>query len=763
MAYEIPQQLEYKEKIIFGLTFQQLGYALIFGVLTLIAIKLNVDGTIKYILAAFFVSLGGIFVFFDVGTYIKNFYLFIRFGDKKILDNKMKEYLGIQKVENRIIYAKEKVAILRIDPLNFNIKSDLDKETITIGFQKFLNSLDFPIQILITTKKLNLEQYINSLKDKYSGDELKEYGEFLRNLIQANEIRNREFYIIIPERQNLEIQAMLCIERLMSLGLKVHRLTDTGLLNILISFFDPPKDKTPVEDKEAKLHYMISPNIIKNKMDKLVTDNKLNRIITCEGYPRNVVEGFLDKIISGNDDIDISIHIEPFPIETTMVVLNKELQKQGADLYSAKKVGSLNLSLDIKYQDTINVLKELQKGKQKLFNVSLYFNCKTSNDKELDFLTRKIESELNSLMIIPKIPYYRMIEGYKSIMPLATDKLKIKRNITTDALSAFFPFTSPFLNVQETGVMLGLNKNKIPIIKDIFSLSNPSGLVLATSGGGKSFYTKLFIARQIMNNTKVLVIDPQGEYSGIASQYNGEVITISKDSASIINPLDLMGHDYIEKRLSLMDLFDIMFGNLNEVQKAILDKALNNTYARKNINIDSWHNKPPKLSDLEKELYALRNSASSLEKPTINALLNRLSMYTTGVFSFLNKETNINFEKDLVVFNIGEMPKQVKPVIMFLVLDFAYMKMKKDKAKKILAIDEAWSLLGRTEEAGYLFEIVKTCRKYNMGLLLITQDVADLVNSKAGSAVLANTAYTLLLRQKPAIIDSIVKTFNLSQ
>jgi hypothetical protein len=137
-------------------------------------------------------------------------------------------------------------------------------------------------------------------------------------------------------------------------------------------------------------------------------------------------------------------------------------------------------------------------------------------------------------------------------------------------------------------------------------------------------------------------------------------------------------------------------------------------------------------------------------------------MYTEGVFSFLNRQTDINFDKQFVCFNIGNMHRQVKPVIMFLILEYVYMKMKSDNRRKLIVIDESWSLLGKTEESSYIFEIVKTCRKFNLGLLMITQDVADLLTSRAGQAVLSNSSYTILFRQKPNAIEQIVRTFDLS-
>ena len=320
-------------------------------------------------------------------------------------------------------------------------------------------------------------------------------------------------------------------------------------------------------------------------------------------------------------------------------------------------------------------------------------------------------------MIIPRIPNFRMLQGLKSTTPLASNQLGIKRNITTEALSTFFPFTSSFLNIDATGIWLGLNRNNIPIIKDIFNLSNPNGMILATSGSGKSFFTKLFISRQLMNNVKVIVIDPQSEYIKLCERYNGQIINISRDSKTIINPLDLMEHDYAEKRLQLMDLLQIMLGGseqVSEIQKAVLDKCLTEVYRRKGITDDSktWNNKPPLLKDLLEELQRLEKRVTITERPTYRSLINRLSMYVDGVFSFLNQHTKIDFNNEFVVFNIGEMPRQVKPTLMFLILDYVYMKMRETKERKILVIDEAWSLLSRTEDADYIFEIVKTSRKF---------------------------------------------------
>ena len=448
-----------------------------------------------------------------------------------------------------------------------------------------------------------------------------------------------------------------------------------------------------------------------------------------------------------------------------MVIVNREQQKQRADLYALQNKGIINPALEIQYKDTRNVLENIQRGNEKLFKLSLYITCKGESKEELDLLTKKTESILNAMLMIPMKQKYLMHKGIKSTIPLAANELGSNRSVTTSALSAFFPFTSQFLQIDNDGIWLGLNKNNIPIIKDLFKLYNVNGVVLASSGGGKSYFTKLMISRLLLNDTKVMVVDPQAEYTDLVKRFQGQLVTISRYSKTIINPLDLMGHDFDEKKLTLMDLFPVMIGQVSEIQKAVLDKALTQVYKKKGItnNFKTWCKEPPIMGDLLKELKKNSKHATKTEGETYRSLINRVEMYVTGVFSFLNKQTCLDFNNRFVCFNIGDMPNQVKPAIMFLVLDYVYMKMRKDIERKILVIDEAWSLLQRTEDEGYIFKIVKTCRKYNMGLLLITQDVADLLLNKAGKALLNNSEYTLLLRQKPAIIDQVKKTFQLSQ
>nr|AQS34902.1 hypothetical protein [uncultured archaeon] len=757
MTYQIPQQLEYKERIMFGLTFKQLAYGLLFGIIALVFFKILPSG-LNFVLAVLVSCVGTGFMFFDFSMHIKNYWYYYKSRKISLNESELNAFIGIKKIEDSVIINSQnkKVAILRVNPINFSIKLPEEKESIMLAFQKFLNSLDFPTQIIMNTESLDLKDYLSSLKsrliEKSYGDIFESYKNYLNGVITSKKIMNRVFYLVIPEQNDIEIQVNICIERFNSLNLKVERLNNKQLQELILKFI--PKK----QDNQKKFIE------INNNINHLDINKSFYRVIYASGYPRTVEPGFLDRIVSLLGDFNLSLQIKPYPIEHMLVDLNKELQKQRADLYAMQSKGIINPSLEIQYNDTRSTLETLQKGDERLFNISLYVTCKADSVSDLDLLTKKVEAELNSIMILPKVAKFRMIQGFKSVLPLGMDEVKVNRNITTRALSAFFPFTSQFLQADNTGVWLGLNKNNIPIIKDIFKLSNPNGVVLAQSGGGKSYFCKLLITRYLLNGTKVIIIDPQGEYKALVKRFGGQIIDLSRESNTLINPLDLMGHDYTEKRLSLMDLMPVMLGGLSEPQKAFLDKAITNAYADKGINMisDTWSNEPPIMEDLLESLTKLVKKATQIENATLRSVINRLDMYVSGVFSFLNKHTNLKFNNNLVCFDLGNMPKQIKPVVMFLVLDYVYMKMKSDISRKILLVDEAWSLLSRTEDAGYILEIVKTCRKFNMGLLLINQEVEDLFNSRAGKSVLANSAYTMLLKQKPSVIKNICEAFHLS-
>ena len=416
MSYEIPQSLQYQEKIIFNLTLEQLLYAAGFGFpAVIIYAKLPFSIYTRIALAVIPVTIGLMFMFLDLKTKISDFRAYRKFRRATMFDSAMKRFLRISAVEESCYHVQTKqgvkrVAILRVEPINFKIKSKDERDSIIFAFQKFLNALDFPVQLLMYTDELNLNSYLSQLdfKAKQIGNPLyKElyagHKKYLDDLMREKIDANRRFLIAIRENEmGLDAQLKIVNDLLQSMNLKSTRLGGRQLINVLIRMFNNPRGRTEILKKEKTIYTITAPEEVVNHPDCIKINQYYNRIVSAVGYPRMVEEGFLDRIVTAAGNFDLSIHIEPFPIETTLLMLNKEVQKQRADLFAAELKHSFQPSLEIQYKDTQSVLNSIQKGEEKLFNVSLYINVKAKDLKELDILTKTIQSRLNSMLIIPK-------------------------------------------------------------------------------------------------------------------------------------------------------------------------------------------------------------------------------------------------------------------------------------------------------------------------------------------------------------------------
>lgn len=519
------------------------------------------------------------------------------------------------------------------------------------------------------------------------------------------------------------------------------------------------------EYEDRLIEYLTSPStIITNPSNIQIT--KYHQIICAINYPRLVDPGWLTRLIEMNLDFDLSLHISPYKIDTTVKLLENEIKKQKTDLYAMETEGKIvPQSLIQQHQDTMALLQLIQEGTEKMFDMALYIDAKAYNKEDLDRISKQIRDTMNSIMIIPKIPSYQMYQGLRSVLPVGLDELKVTRNITSSAAAACFPFAITSMEQHATGILIGFNEyNSIPIIVDPFELSNPNTLVLGTSGGGKSYAIKLLLMREFMEGVAINIIDPQAEYADLIRTFNGDIIRIAPDSESVINPFDLMDQTYDEKKLSLLAFFRCLLGELTEPQRAILDETIDRAYEEKGINKDpkTWSLQPPLLEDLYKEVLPLTKSQKEIIYKPAMAIVNRLKSYVFGPMRFLNQHTKIDLSNRMISFDIRDAPDIGKGTIMFLLLEYVYTQMKKSKTRKILVIDEAWTVLSAGEQAEYILRLVKTCRKFNLALVMITQDVEDVLASRAGRAVLTNTATKLLLKQDTSVLDQIVERFHLN-
>ncbi len=514
-----------------------------------------------------------------------------------------------------------------------------------------------------------------------------------------------------------------------------------------------------------ELQDVIAPSALQISPKSLSLGEKIARTFFVISYPRFLTTGWFSPIINLDKMFDISIHIHP--LETTEVL--RKFQKRVAEIESQISIREdkglvRDPKLDTAYADLEYLRDRLQQAQEKLFDVGLYITIYGDSREEIDKIETEIRSILEARLIYLKPALFQQEQGLKSVLPLANDKLGVLSKLNSDPLSSIFPFVS-FDLTSDRGILYGINRhNSSLVLFDRFSLENYNSVVFAKSGAGKSYMMKLEILRSLMFDADVIIIDPEREYEYLAETAGGRYFNITLSSEHHINPFDLPipredenPADILRSNIiTLVGLFRIMLGGLTPEEDSIVDKAITETYALKDINSESdfTNIEPPILSDFELVLTGMEGSES---------LVQRLTKYTSGTWSgFLNRATNVDMNKRLIVFSVRDMEDDLKPVAMYIITHHVWNMVRKVLKKRILVVDEAWWMMKSDDTASFLYSIAKRGRKYFLGLATITQDVADFLGSKYGKAMLTNSSIQILLRQSPTSIDLIQDTFKLS-
>ncbi|MBI3633538.1 MAG: DUF87 domain-containing protein [Candidatus Vogelbacteria bacterium] len=514
-----------------------------------------------------------------------------------------------------------------------------------------------------------------------------------------------------------------------------------------------------------ELQDVIAPSALKITQDSILLGEKIARVFFVISYPRFLSEGWFAPIVNLDKIFDISIIIHP--IETTTIL--RQLQKKIAEVQSQiganeKKGMVRDPILDTAYRDIEKLRDELQQAREKIFDVGLYITIYGENEEALSKSEAEIKNLLESKLIYVKPALFQQEEGFKSILPNANDQLNINSKLNSSPLSSMFPFVS-FDLTSNKGILYGVNRhNSSLILFDRYSLENYNSVIFAKSGAGKSYATKLEILRSLMFDTEVIVIDPEREYEFLAEAVGGRYFNISLSSEHHINPFDLpfvredeSPADILRSNIiSLVGLFRIMLSGLTPEEDAVMDTAIRETYALKDITADSDFSgkEPPLLSDLELVLAGMDGGAG---------LAQRLLKYTQGTWAgFLNKPTNVDINKKFIVFSVRDMEDELKPVAMHIIMNYIWNAIRRNLRKRLLVIDEAWWMMKSEDTASFLFGLAKRCRKYYLGLATITQDVADFMASPYGKPIINNSSIQFLMKQAPAAIDTLQKTFNLT-
>ncbi|MEK7517349.1 MAG: DUF87 domain-containing protein [Patescibacteria group bacterium] len=510
---------------------------------------------------------------------------------------------------------------------------------------------------------------------------------------------------------------------------------------------------------------VIAPSSVEVDFNFIRVGQNFYKTLFIAGYPRYVSPNWLSPLIDFSHSLNISMFIYPTSTSDVLNDIRRKTAEMEATISSQLDQG---LVVDARVQaaldDALALSEELAKGVERFFQMSLYVTLYGESLPEIEQATKRLESTLSSLLILPKTATLQMEDGFKSTIPLGVDNLFIARNMDTTSLASTFPFTSATLS-QDKGIMYGLNQqNDSLIVFDRFTLENANEVVFGKSGSGKSFFIKLEAMRQFMFGTEIIILDPEGEYEAITKTFGGEYVLFTPSSPIKINPFDLSGL-YTEgenelglKILSLHGLLKIVLGELDAAHDAILDRALVETYRQKGItsNPATQKRKPPILEDLYKTLLGT-------EDPQAQELALRLEKFIKGSLSgIFNQQSNFDITNPFTTFSIKALEDELRPIAMHIVLDFVWTRIRKTLKKRLLILDEAWYLMKYQDSASFVYSIAKRARKYYLALTTATQDVQDFLSTDYGKAVLSNSSIQMLLKQSPTEIDMVSTIFYLS-
>ncbi len=559
-----------------------------------------------------------------------------------------------------------------------------------------------------------------------------------------------------PRQQQLEDGAALVQEQI-----KTAPLSPEQTREIILS-------EEALRQGEVTIHDLVAPAAMQVNSSYLELSGLFVRTLFAIEYPRYISIGWFAPILNFSSTLDIAMFFYPVEAEIILKQLRNRAGNLEAQLSANQEKGApRDPVLETGLRDIEKLRDDLTQGIEHFFQYALYVTLYAKSREELDTTTEKIESLFGGRLVFTRRALYQTEPGFNSTLPLGNDELGVGFNMNSSPCASSYPFISSELS-SDTGVLYGINRhNNSLVIFDRFSLPNANSVVFATSGAGKSYAIKLEVLRSLMQGTDVIIIDPEMEYKYLSDAVGGTYIDVSLSSESKINPFDLprphrgeteRPADTIRSAvITLKGLVRLMLGDLDRDEDSIVDRALIETYRKKDITAESdlATVEAPTMQDLQEVLEGMDGAQN---------LVVRLKKYTEGTFAgFVNYPTNLDLRNQLVVFSVRDLEDELKPIAIYTIVNYIWNVVRSELKKRLLVIDEAWWLLQREDSAKFVYALVKRCRKYYLGITTITQDVEDFLNSPYGRAIVTNSAIQLLLRQSPAAVATVAKTFNLTE
>lgn len=511
---------------------------------------------------------------------------------------------------------------------------------------------------------------------------------------------------------------------------------------------------------------IIAPSGIEIDFNDIRIGSTYYRTYFIAGYPREVGPNWLSPVVNFSHALDISMFYYPIDAKEVLKNLRRKITEMQTELNIEYKEGRiLDPELQLALQDAKMLQDELVAERERFFHFALYLTIPSKDKKELDLISNQVESILGGILLTARKATLQMENGFKSTLPLHDDQLKVCRNMDTTSIATTFPFTSSSLT-SDQGVMYGINEhNGSLIVFDRFQLENANMVIFGKSGSGKSYAVKLEAVRHLLLGTEILVIDPENEFRTLCEAVGGEYVTYDFNSQARINPFDLSqvyeeGLDELGlKILVLHSLMKVMLGKMSPNQEAIIDRALVETYRMKGITTESETQKreSPLLEDLYKMLLGMEDT----EAKDLASLLERYVIGSAkGLF---DQPTNVDIKNTFTVFGIRDLEETIRPIGMFLILDYIWTRVRRDRKRRILYVDEAWIMMKHEDSANFLHSLAKRARKYYLGVTTISQDIEDFLTSDKGISIVTNSSIQVLMKQSATAIDKLADVFYLSE
>ena len=632
------------------------------------------------------------------------------------------------------------------------------------AFAGALNALDFPAQLLVRQHPPRLERLRDDLREAQpedlppqTRDAAESLGRLLTDLENRDGILDRRFYAVCEVARIDDLRGLLA-----RAGLSVHQLKGRQLRMFLIA---ATLGGSPSEhDEESPVEVEIGRREVRIGLPGQRTGAHLTRSLHLGKWPRSLAPGFLQGLMAAGAPMDLSVHVGPIPAEQAARTLEwQKVRFESAQSLSFKRGRTMSPEAEIALEDITRLRDEVQRGRERLFHSSLSVTLHAKDETSLREMTQRAKAHFAATLGKLDNLAFRQREGLLATLPLALNAVAEWRSLDTSSIARLFPFSPPDLDTR-SGTLYGIDMRACsPVVYDPWDGThlNANTAVLARSGSGKSFATKLGVLRGITRGITAYVIDPEGEYADMARAAGGRVLSPGVPGEGM-NPfvIDKGDSDELLQRIgSLRRLIEVMVGeSLGAERRASLDHALAGYYAQ------------------PRERTGFRDFYQYLQKDEAGdaGLARLLRPFATGSLRHLLSDEGddlLGNEALVTVFDLHLLEPELRPAAAMVCTETVWAAAAQDPKPRLLVVDEVWSIMQHPEGAAFMVSMAKRARKHRLGLQFITQDVQDLlsedtsrtITGHSGRALLQNAAFKLLLQQDAAAISTVGDAFDLPQ